>query len=154
MFLKQTQKVSSPRSPLSSAEPNFSPDGNYYKKEQKPNYSIEDSKLQELNFPPMNLFEDATNSMDLNLRYYSSTPSRYQSVCTLDKVKFALERAEKETLKKRSSSSPSSQIPAACPGCLPYVIASTTNPRCPRCNSIVPSAMAVKKPRIDLNASF
>ncbi|XWS12263.1 hypothetical protein CRYUN_Cryun37aG0074500 [Craigia yunnanensis] len=117
-------------------------------------------KLQDLNFPPINFFEDMT-SLDLKLQ--SSTPSHYQSVCTLDKVKYALERAEKETMKKRSSSPPSlpatssstsGMFAAACPGCLLYVIASKTNPICPRCNSFVPSASAVKKPRIDLNASF
>ncbi|XP_022715402.1 uncharacterized protein LOC111274771 [Durio zibethinus] len=154
----QTQRCSSsPKSPL-SASASSSPDGK--NKNQLPN-SIQDSKLQDLNFPPINFFEDVT-SLDLMLQ--SSTPSRYQSVCTLDKVKYALERAEKETMKKRSLSPPSLRpatssstagvFAAACPGCLQYVIASMTNPRCPRCNSFVPSALAVKKPRIDLNASF
>ncbi|XP_038996593.1 uncharacterized protein LOC120121261 isoform X1 [Hibiscus syriacus] len=100
-----------------------------------------------------------------------STQSLYQSVCTLDKVKYALERAEKGTMKKRSSSPLPSPPPltakttsflttprmfaAACPGCLLYVIASNTNPRCPRCNSFVPSSsLPMKKPRLDLNASF
>ncbi|XWS19964.1 hypothetical protein CRYUN_Cryun31cG0060900 [Craigia yunnanensis] len=158
----QTQKCSSPKSPLSASASNSSADGK--NKNQLPN-SIQDSKFQDLNFPPINFFEDMT-SLDLKLQ--PLTPSRYQSVCTLDKVKYALERAEKETMKKRSSSPPapesasflatSSPTPgmfaAACPGCLLYVIASKTNPRCPRCNSIVPSALSVKKPRIDLNASF
>ncbi|XWS18737.1 hypothetical protein CRYUN_Cryun32bG0070500 [Craigia yunnanensis] len=151
----QTQRCSSsPKSPLSASA--SSPDG---KKNQLAS-SIQDSKLQDLNFPPINFFEDL-NSLDLKLQ--SSTPNRYQSVCTLDKVKYALERAEKETIKKRSSSPPSllatsSSTPgmfaAACPGCLLYVMASKTNPRCPQCNSFVPSALPVKKPRIDLNASF
>ena len=80
-------------------------------------------KLQDLNFPPsssnklpLNLF-DETN-LDLKLMS-SSLPSiiNYQSVCTLDKVKSALERAEKEpSLKKRTSlwksSSFSSQSPS------------------------------------------
>ncbi|XVF27183.1 hypothetical protein REPUB_Repub14bG0084800 [Reevesia pubescens] len=162
----QTQRCSSsPKSPL-SASASSSPDGK--KKKQLP-YSFQDSKFQDLNFPPINFFEDMT-SLDLQLQ--SSTPSTYQSVCTLDKVKYALERAEKETMKKRSSSppapTPANSLPAtsssssttpgmfaaACPFCLLYVIASKTNPRCPRCNSFVPSALAVKKPRIDLNASF
>ncbi|XVE88515.1 hypothetical protein DITRI_Ditri19aG0075400 [Diplodiscus trichospermus] len=152
----QTQRCSSsPKSPLSAAS--SSPDGK--NKNQLPS-STQDSKVQDLNFPPINFFEDIT-SLDLKLQ--SSTPSRYQSVCTLDKVKYALERAEKETMKKRSSSPPSlpatspstpGVFAAACPGCLLYVIASKTNPRCPRCNSFVPSALSVKKPRIDLNASF
>ncbi|MFQ6644697.1 hypothetical protein Gotur_020279 [Gossypium turneri] len=109
-------------------------------------------------------------AIDLEFKLQScSTPSPYQSVCTLDKVKHALERAEKGgNMKKRSSSPPpppssppatsSSSTPrmfaAACPGCLLYVIASNTNPRCPRCNSFVPSSLPMKKPRIDLNASF
>ncbi|XP_022720928.1 uncharacterized protein LOC111278588 isoform X2 [Durio zibethinus] len=156
----QTQKFSLHKSPLSESASNCSPDGK--NKNWLPN-TIQDSKLQNLNFPPISFFEDMT-SVDLKL-LQSSTPSSYQSVCTLDKVKYALERAEKETMKKRSSapeppSSPpaSSSTPgmfaAACPGCLLYVIASKTNPRCPRCNSIIPSSLAVKKPRIDLNASF
>ncbi|KAL4387866.1 hypothetical protein GQ457_09G004670 [Hibiscus cannabinus] len=142
-----------------------------------PNF-LRDSKLQDLNFPPHNLFDEMTTSLDLKLQS-CSTPNRYQSVCTLDKVKYALERAEKGTPKKRSSSpsppsppplktattpsssssssSPSSSpkmFAAACPGCLLYVIASSTNPRCPRCDSFVPSSLPMKKPRLDLNASF
>ncbi|GMI77813.1 hypothetical protein HRI_001450600 [Hibiscus trionum] len=123
---------------------------------------LADSKLQDLNFPPHNLFDEMPTSLDLKLQS-CSTPSLYQSVCTLDKVKYALERAEKGTVKKRSSSPPSPSPPptttprmfaAACPGCLLYVIASNTNPRCPRCNSFVPSSLPMKKPRLDLNASF
>ncbi|KAK8664487.1 hypothetical protein V6N13_084276 [Hibiscus sabdariffa] len=142
-----------------------------------PNF-LRDSKLQDLNFPPPNLFDEMTTSLDLKLQS-CSTPNRYQSVCTLDKVKYALERAEKGTPKKRSSSpspppplktvttpssssssssSPSSSpkmFAAACPGCLLYVIASSTNPRCPRCDSFVPSSsLPMKKPRLDLNASI
>ncbi|XP_038996594.1 uncharacterized protein LOC120121261 isoform X2 [Hibiscus syriacus] len=127
---------------------------------------LKDSKLQDLNFPPINLFDEMTTSLDLKLQS-CSTPSLYQSFCTLDKVKYALERAEKGTMKKRSSS-PLPSLPlltvktttprmfaAACPGCLLYVIASNTNPRCPRCNSFVPSSsLPMKKPRLDLNASF
>ncbi|KAA8527181.1 hypothetical protein F0562_008590 [Nyssa sinensis] len=141
-------------------------------------------KLQDLNFPPslkqpLNLFNDT--SLDLKL-IPSSSPSsssdNYQSVCTLDKVKSALERAEKETIKKRSmsmaksSSSPSnssssireiemdyeeesfSSFAAGCPSCLLYVLILKNNPKCPRCNTIVPSPMAMKKPRIDLNISI
>ncbi|GMJ10474.1 hypothetical protein like AT1G79160 [Hibiscus trionum] len=64
-------------------------------------------KLQDLNFPPsplkplLNLF-DETN---LELKLVSPSSAGYQSVCTLDKVKFALERVEKEPVKKRSPSS-------------------------------------------------
>nr|XP_043621780.1 uncharacterized protein LOC122593434 [Erigeron canadensis] len=145
------------------------------------------SKLQDLNFPPslkkpLNLFDDT--SLDLNLVNLSSpSPPAYRSVCTLDKVKFALERAERETIKKRSvsvsksCSSPASNssssfketmviedddqdekssqaYAAGCPSCLLYVLISRSNPRCPRCNMNVPSPTAMKKPRIDLNISI
>ncbi|GMJ02863.1 hypothetical protein like AT1G79160 [Hibiscus trionum] len=69
-------------------------------------------KLQDLNFPPSpskplrNLFEET----NLELKLVSSSSTNYQSVCTLDKVKFALERAEKEPIKKRSPSSSSSSL--------------------------------------------
>jgi hypothetical protein len=142
-------------------------------------------KLQDLNFPPpskqvLNLFDDS--SLDLKLVQLSSSPSpassNYQSVCTLDKVKSALERAEKETIKKRSismskSSSPisnssssaveieidysersSPSFAAGCPSCLLYVLISKNNPKCPRCNMIVPMPVTTKKPRIDLNISI
>ncbi|KAK8608258.1 hypothetical protein V6N13_023685 [Hibiscus sabdariffa] len=140
---------SSPKSPLSDGEGKKNPLLNF----------LPDSKLQDLNFPPLNLFDEMPTSLDLKLQS-CSPPSLYQSVCTLDKVKYALERAEKGTVKKRSSSPPSSSSPpprmfaAACPRCLLYVIASNTNPRCPRCNSFVPSSLPMKKPRLDLNASF
>ncbi|OMO65939.1 hypothetical protein COLO4_30905 [Corchorus olitorius] len=167
----QTQIGNSPKSPLSSTSPSASSSSSADGKNKNqiiPN-PFQDSKLQDLNFPPnpINFFEDT--SLDLKLQSNSTPTSCYQSVCTLDKVKFALERAEKlETMKKRSSSPPlsaaatsssaSSNTPgmfaAACPGCLLYVIASNTNPRCPRCNSLVPSVFAAKKPKIDLNASF
>ncbi|KAK4398739.1 hypothetical protein Sango_1349400 [Sesamum angolense] len=105
---------------------------------------------------------------------------RFRSVCTLDKVKSALERAEKETVRKRSismskSSSPlsnssssikdscdhdqeekssSASFAAGCPSCLLYVLITKSNPKCPRCNSDVPLPVAAKKPRIDLNISI
>ncbi|KAJ7982035.1 Filamentous hemagglutinin transporter [Quillaja saponaria] len=144
-------------------------------------------KLQDLNFPPspskvpMNLFEES--NLELKLVSPSLPSSTYQSVCTLDKVKSALERAEKEPVKKRmsfwkssmSSLSPSyssssssiketqeeeseekllsSPIAAGCPGCLSYVLIMKNNPKCPRCNSIVPFPLK-KKPRLDLNMSI
>ncbi|KAK1440110.1 hypothetical protein QVD17_05935 [Tagetes erecta] len=145
------------------------------------------SKLQDLNFPPsskkpLNLFDDT--SLDLNLVSLSSSPPAYRSVCTLDKVKSALERAERETIRKRSVSIPKScsspnnsnssssvketmfiedddndercsqAYAAGCPSCLLYVLISRSNPRCPRCNMTVPSPTAMKKPRIDLNISI
>ncbi|KAL2483883.1 hypothetical protein Fot_45327 [Forsythia ovata] len=133
------------------------------------------AKLQDLNFPPaskqvLNLFDDA--SLDLKLVPSSSTSTsspNYQSICTLDKVKSALEKAENESIRKRSistskSSSPpsnslsqstsSSSVAAGCPNCLLYVLISKSNPSCPRCNSIVPWPLEVKKPRFDLNISI
>ncbi|KAK6230973.1 hypothetical protein QUC31_002491 [Theobroma cacao] len=147
-------------------------------------------KLQDLNFPPspskslLNLFDESSLELKLvSSSPSSSSPSNYQSVCTLDKVKFALERAEKEppVVKKRSSSlwksssSPSysssssslrdsqegegedkllaSPVAAGCPGCLSYVLIMKNSPKCPRCNTLVPMP-AAKKLRIDLNISI
>lgn len=141
-------------------------------------------ELQDLNFPPI-LAEES-----LDLKLFPS--SEYQSVCTLDKVKTALERAERESVKKRnvncgssdlsssrlysSLSSPSSPsiregevgdgeeekssdssesglvFAAGCPNCLLYVLISKANPKCPRCETVVPYR-SFKKPRIDLNAT-
>ncbi|CAA3007635.1 Hypothetical predicted protein [Olea europaea subsp. europaea] len=137
------------------------------------------SKRQDLNFPPVSLnpYDDA--NLDLKLVLSSSNSvksSNYQSVCTLDKVKFALERAEKESLMKQSMSKSksssshsnstsstkdsetdkeksSASFASGCPRCLLYVLISESNPLCPRCNCVVPLSMAVKKPRIDLNIS-
>ncbi|WCJ37046.1 hypothetical protein M5689_018208 [Euphorbia peplus] len=147
------------------------------------------ARLQDLNFPPskitLNLFDES--HLDLKLvssprSSSSSSRNNYQSVCTLDKVKIALERAEKDPIRKRSSlwkssvsptySSSSSSIKemqedddeeklaavyspiaAGCPGCLSYVLVMKNNPKCPRCESIVPLP-PVKKPRIDLNMSI
>lgn len=141
------------------------------------------TKFQDLNFPPsskktLNLFdEDVLDLKLVSLSSSSPSSSPYQSVCTLDKVKSALERAEKETVRKRSismtskSSSLSSSsnkdggdveqderstasFAAGCPNCLMYVLISRGRPRCPRCNSNVPLPAPVKKPRIDLNISI
>lgn len=136
------------------------------------------SKLQDLNYPPatkpLNLFDDTSLDLKLVQSSHSKSSSNYQSVCTLDKVKSALERAEKETNRKRSvSMSPSNlsssatgtesldseekssaSFAAGCPSCLLYVLLSKSNPRCPRCNMIVPLPTPLKKPRIDLNLWF
>ncbi|XP_049413739.1 uncharacterized protein LOC125876570 [Solanum stenotomum] len=134
-------------------------------------------KLQDLNFPPtskqpLNLFDEP--NLDLKLLLPSSpSSSSYHSVCTLEKVKSALERAEKETTRKRSisvsmSSNSSSSVKdteinqehisssfaAGCPSCLLYVLISKNDPKCPRCHTIVPLPVAMKKPRIDLNISI
>lgn len=146
-----------------------------------------ESKFQDLNFPPspskrtLNLFNETSLDLKLTSSPSPSPSTNYASVCTLDKVKSALERADKELVKKRSSlwkssSSPSysssssaakeiqeeeaaeirnSAAPMAvgCPGCLSYVLVMKNNPRCPRCNSVVPLP-TIKKPRIDLNMSI
>ncbi|CAJ1958151.1 unnamed protein product [Sphenostylis stenocarpa] len=156
--------------------------------EHKLNAKPAGPKLQDLNFPSssnvlLNLFDES--SLDLKLVSSSLPSSNYQSVCTLDKVKSALERAEKEPIiRKRNSflkstisaSSPSyssssssirettqeeeseeklvsSPMAAGCPGCLSYVMIMKNNPKCPRCNSLVPIP-SMKKPRIDLNISI
>lgn len=140
-------------------------------------------KLQDLNFPPaskqpLNLFDEPNLDLKL-LPSSSSSPSssNYHSVCTLEKVKSALERAEKETTRKRSvsvsmSSSPTSNssssikdteidkenlcasFAAGCPSCLLYVLISKNDPKCPRCHTFVPLPVTMKKPRIDLNISM
>ncbi|OMO55336.1 hypothetical protein CCACVL1_27307 [Corchorus capsularis] len=142
-------------------------------------------KLQDLNFPPsskplLNLFDESS----LELKLVSSPSSNYQSVCTLDKVKFALERAEKEPVRKRSSlwksslspsySSSSSSIKdsqeyGADGGDQEKLLASLMAAGCPGCLSYVlimknsPKCPrcntlvpmpAAKKPRIDLNMSI
>ncbi|GAA0184101.1 hypothetical protein LIER_31400 [Lithospermum erythrorhizon] len=145
------------------------------------------SKFNDLNFPPvlkkpLNHLDDGSLDLKLVLSASSSPSSAsYQSVCTLDKVKSALERAEKETKRKRSlslttsksTSSPSSNSsssikdreidqednsPASfatgCPSCLMYVLISKSDPKCPRCKNVIPSPPALKKPRIDLNISI
>lgn len=146
-------------------------------------------ELQDLNFPPASKPQpnpfDETN-LDLRLVTSSPPPANLYSVCTLEKVKSALERAEKEDFSRKrsislsnSSSSPprssnrdheidqeihnnnhsdssdSSSYAAGCPTCLLYVLISRSSPRCPRCNTIVPSpVLDHKKPRIDLNISI
>ncbi|XP_050221340.1 uncharacterized protein LOC126671598 [Mercurialis annua] len=114
------------------------------------------------NSPPLKFLEES--SLQLKL------VSECQSVCTIDKVKNALAKAENETILKRkchqlqeeeevkmkisSSSSSNGMFAAGCPSCLMYVIILKTNPKCPRCDSLVPSPSPLKKPRIDLNISL
>ncbi|CAL0310254.1 unnamed protein product [Lupinus luteus] len=142
-------------------------------------------KLEDLNFPsspskvPLNLFDDT--SLDLKLFSSSLASNNYESVCTLDKVKSALERVDKEPRMKRtlflksslSTTSPSyssssssmketqeeesdlisSPMAVGCPSCLSYVLVMKNNPKCPRCNNVVPIP-SLKKPRIDLNINI
>ncbi|XP_010476761.1 PREDICTED: uncharacterized protein LOC104755971 [Camelina sativa] len=136
-------------------------------------------RFQDLNFPPtpgkspakplLSLFDDDA-SLELKLvpSSLSSPPppslSYLSSVCTLDKVKSALERVENNNVKKRQSpeedsvcdqtaSDAASQVAAGCPECLSYVLVAKNNPKCPRCHSFVPLP-AMKKPKIDLNISI
>ncbi|KAG9439503.1 hypothetical protein H6P81_019668 [Aristolochia fimbriata] len=135
-------------------------------------------QMQDLNFPPSS---SSSPFLDDGLDLKLVPTMEYQSVCTLEKVKSALERAERvsNSGKKRSfngsASSPASSssegaksvnsfdseveldvaekmFAAGCPGCLLYVLISEGNPRCPRCDTVVPSP-SMKKPRIDLNFS-
>ncbi|CAN0901928.1 hypothetical protein LINGRAHAP2_LOCUS21699 [Linum grandiflorum] len=146
-------------------------------------------KIEDLDSPKitLNLFDES--SLELKLTNAAAAPPPpstsgpyYQSVCTLDKVKSALERAEKEPpvaalgrkrlpmsrlsspsystsssdhhgTEEKSSSAAASPVAAGCPGCLSYVLVMKNNPKCPRCNSIVPMP-AMKKPRLDLNMSI
>ncbi|KAK6934711.1 hypothetical protein RJ641_034866 [Dillenia turbinata] len=157
----------------------------YIQRCKSPVQSSGQKELQDLNFPPskqtLSLFEETSLDLSLVPSSSPSSSSNYQSICTLDKVKSALERAEKESAKKRSfsKSSPSSHssssikenvekeeeeeksadnagllFAAGCPKCLLYVLISKNNPKCPRCESVISSPMAAKKPRIDLNISI
>ncbi|KAK4786666.1 hypothetical protein SAY86_010499 [Trapa natans] len=77
-----------------------------------PSHQRNQAELQDLNSPPklsLNLLEEPS----LDLKLVSSMPStslsslslpfNYQSVCTLDKVKLALKRAERDPISKRRS---------------------------------------------------
>lgn len=153
------------------------------------NQTTTTTKFQDLNFPPkqqnpknpLTLLEYP--GLDLKLDSLSSaspSSSNYQSVCTLDKVKSALARAEEKDRKRsrsfsKSSSSPlsnssssikdsdfdqeekssSAPVAAGCPRCLMFVLIPKSQPRCPRCNIDIPlPVVASKKPRIDLNISI
>ncbi|XP_010472753.1 PREDICTED: uncharacterized protein LOC104752344 [Camelina sativa] len=154
--------------------------------------------FQDLNFPPnsssnppkplLNLFDDTTTlelkllpssrssrPMPLSPNNATNSSSNFQSVCTLDKVKSALERAERyppAVFKKRQSPDDTvlsddhdrTPVAAGCPGCLSYVLVMMNNPKCPRCDTVIVSLPAAnsnsmtkikeKKPKIDLNISI
>ncbi|KAJ4874435.1 Uncharacterized protein Rs2_39453 [Raphanus sativus] len=139
--------------------------------------------FQDLNFPPnptnphhakplLNLFDDTSPELKLRPSHpLSLSPNRnFQSVCTLDKVKSALERAERDPVTFRKRQSPddhlhrrteaASPVAAGCPGCLSYVLVMKNNPRCPRCDTVVSlptdssSSSMKKKVKIDLNISI
>ncbi|KAG2325942.1 hypothetical protein Bca52824_008670 [Brassica carinata] len=143
--------------------------------------------FQDLNFPPnttnsqaakplLNLFDDTSPELKLlppsrSSRPLSLSPNRnFQSVCTLDKVKSALERAERDPVMFKKRQSPddhhnhhrtteaASPVAAGCPGCLSYVLVMKNNPRCPRCDTVVSlptnASSMKKKVKIDLNISI
>lgn len=148
------RRCDSPNSPLSpSSSPLISTDDTRKKNSEK---KISDSsELQDLNS-----YYSQSPRPCLDLKLQSSTYC--QSVCTIDKVRFALQRAaekEQPLTRKRpssppvqSSSSSTAMFAAGCPGCLLYVVTFKENPKCPRCNSIVPFPGDAKKPRLDLNS--
>ncbi|XP_047336976.1 uncharacterized protein LOC124940499 [Impatiens glandulifera] len=130
------------------------------------------------NSPPKKQLLNLLEESKLDLKNF---PSTYQSTCTLDKVKFALERVEKETSKKRlmswrkpASTNSNSQrfekedeeedytktpssFAAGCPSCMMYVLISKNNPKCPRCQATIdcPVNLTMKKKHcIDLNMSI
>ncbi|PKA52252.1 hypothetical protein AXF42_Ash010148 [Apostasia shenzhenica] len=164
-------------------------------------------ELHDLNLPPPSsssgVISEESSRLDLTLSAAEAAgPSApfaaYRSVCTLEKVKSALDRAERElrwsyrrradcggstspsssttssSLKRRATESGDStdvqadspfphhpvaaaasggMVAAGCPVCLLYVLISTADPRCPRCDSHVPVPALKKKTRIDLNSS-
>ncbi|XP_031282441.1 uncharacterized protein LOC116141019 [Pistacia vera] len=166
---EQRVRCKSPNTPLSSIQHQKTPKtrGIILRKQTQ-------MQISRLELPPCSHITTETNTSNQpfpgrnlpDLKLQSS--NHYQSVCTLDKVKSALQRAEKKPGKEKtlffSSPSPGplnssslsgpGMFAAGCPGCLLYVITLKTNPRCPRCNATVPSPCAVKKAKIDLNSSF
>ncbi|CAN8305011.1 unnamed protein product [Cochlearia groenlandica] len=109
--------------------------------------------------PPPSSYSSSNPSLSLSyLSSLSVSPanSSFQSVCTLDKVKSALDRVKKRqspenSVCDRNAASP--VVAGGCPGCLSYVLVMRNNPKCPRCDSFVPLP-AMKKPKIDLNISI
>ncbi|KAG6500868.1 hypothetical protein ZIOFF_040726 [Zingiber officinale] len=101
-------------------------------------------------------------------------PSRYQSVCTLEKVRSALQRAGHRPYDSPlTPSSPSTGVDcsakrmatgdreldelspaiARCPGCLLYVLVSPAARRCPRCAAhLAVDGEANKRHKFDLNS--
>uniref|UniRef100_A0A1J3JWZ0 GIR1-like zinc ribbon domain-containing protein n=1 Tax=Noccaea caerulescens TaxID=107243 RepID=A0A1J3JWZ0_NOCCA len=133
--------------------------------------SLELKLVPSLSRPPAPPSSSSSSSSNPSLSYQSplsvpSANSSFQSVCTLDKVKSALERAEINSTgltKKRQSpddgvwdrtaSAAASPVAVGCPGCLSYVLVMKNNPKCPRCQSFVPLP-DTKKLKIDLNISI
>ncbi|CAA7056733.1 unnamed protein product [Microthlaspi erraticum] len=137
----------------------------------KPLLSLFDDTSLELKLVPSSLSRPlappSSSISNPSLSYQSplavpSANSSFQSVCTLDKVKSALERVEINSsgmTKKRQSPDDgvwdrtASPVAVGCPGCLSYVLVMNNNPKCPRCHSFV-HLPDMKKPKIDLNISI
>ncbi|KAK7405382.1 hypothetical protein VNO78_06639 [Psophocarpus tetragonolobus] len=137
----------------------------------------EDEKLEDLNFSPFPSRVSLNSFNEINMVSSSLPSSNYQSVCTLDKVRLALERAEKDPVRKRELSLKSSSVSysssirgstkeeeneeknsspivAGCSNCLSYVVVMKHNPKCPKCNHGVSVPLAKKPKNIDLNISI
>ncbi|URE11539.1 hypothetical protein MUK42_24016 [Musa troglodytarum] len=105
----------------------------------------------------------------------ATPPSGYQSVCTLEQVKYALERAGRRphgssaplssstttsssikrmmmAEREEDASPPRAMAVAGCPECLLYVLVSVVDPRCPRCAAhVTVDSEPKKRPKFDLN---
>ncbi|XP_051136023.1 uncharacterized protein LOC127254788 isoform X2 [Andrographis paniculata] len=149
----------------------------------------------DLNFPPAPpsrcLFDELEASLELKLvpPFPAAVappppPANFEGMCTLERVKSALDRADRKRAISMSASNSKSSSPGstsstaaaasasaadlmppeenipttfavACPQCLIFVLVAVDNLRCPRCNSAVSlPAAAAKKPRLDLNISI
>jgi len=118
-----------------------------------------DSELQDLNFPPpstkvaFNLFNETC--LDLNLASHSLPSS---NCYTIDKVKSALERVEKNPTKKRASPFNSSYFSSVSYSSSSSSLRDTqeeehVQENLPMCNYVMPFPLK-KKPKIDLNLSL
>ncbi|KAJ6753497.1 INTEGRATOR COMPLEX SUBUNIT 6-like protein [Salix purpurea] len=99
--LKSTGKVCSQRcNSVSSPSPSLNNTKHHKQR------TTQESEVQDSKFPPLKFLEE--RCLELKLVPSSHCESHCESVCTLDKVKSALQRAEKETMttKKRSPPPP------------------------------------------------
>lgn len=193
VYIQRCNPANSPseqKNPANQISPNFQ---DIINPNPQSSSSLSLSMLTSNQNPTLNLLEDT--SLDLKL-VSNCSPSNYTSVCTLDKVKSALDRAERvstssskrrwvvptsmgsptkssssmsnssslsvkevneeeERLSSRSGDRNGLLVATACPGCLLYVLISKSDPKCPKCSSVVQLPMvAKKKPKIDLNMSI
>ncbi|KAJ6803766.1 uncharacterized protein M6B38_189965 [Iris pallida] len=119
--------------------------------------------IQDLNLPP-----PTTPSRSPTSTSFSS------SVCTLEKVKYALERAKTtdgsgpsskrapatEEDEKGTHGEDAKMMVGVCPRCMQYLLVPVAAPRCPRCGAHVPVPPYMnqqqqhgKKAKIDLNST-